>query len=218
MASINKNVKVVVRCRPLNAAELERNEASIVTTTATSVTVDHEDMEEGTMTFDHCYGDHVTNQEIYETVGEPLVVQAFDGYTAAVFTIGEIGSGKTFTMYGNESSKGVALLMCESLLEMTERERRQQEWRDEIEGTKSESKYTITLSFVGIAEHGAWDLLAPSADPLQLEYLNDNGRIVIAPGLTDVVSSWSMSHVISGSLNCYHLSLIITSQSRWSPV
>ena len=46
-------------------------------------------------------GEMATEDDIFETIGEPAVEWFWDGFNASIIATGESGSGKTFTLHGN---------------------------------------------------------------------------------------------------------------------
>jgi kinesin family protein 6/9 len=50
--------------------------------------------------FDHVFNDSATQEQVFETVGKPVVMSALDGYNGTIFAYGQTGSGKTFTITG----------------------------------------------------------------------------------------------------------------------
>jgi hypothetical protein len=185
MDTMEVNVKVAARCRPLNAEEIARDESDGATVTAHTLQV----LESEVVGLYHCYGTQSKNQEIYEDIGEPLLKDTLDGYNTALFTFGETGSGKTFTMYGDKTSRGVAPLICDNLLEKIEEKQRQGRWKAEIDGGRFELQSAISVSFVGITENGVWDLLCPGADSLQIKRHGIEAWGMAPDKLTEMVSA-----------------------------
>ena len=60
--------------------------------------------EEKTYPFDWVADERVSQQEMYNEIGEPLLHAFFEGYNCTLFTYGQTGSGKTYTMLGPFSS------------------------------------------------------------------------------------------------------------------
>ena len=48
--------------------------------------------------YDHVFGEHSSQEEIYNKCIKDLVLGCFVGYNAAVLAYGQTGSGKTYTM------------------------------------------------------------------------------------------------------------------------
>ncbi|KAK8349035.1 hypothetical protein V6Z11_A06G118500, partial [Gossypium hirsutum] len=99
-------IKVVVRKRPLNKKEISRKEDDIVTVDENALTV-HEPklkvdltayVEKHEFCFDAVLDEHVTNDEVYRGIVEPIIPIIFQRTKATCFAYGQTGSGKTFTM------------------------------------------------------------------------------------------------------------------------
>ena len=52
--------------------------------------------------FDHCFNTGATQEQVYEATVRPAVRAVLDGYNATVFAYGQTGTGKTYTMQGDE--------------------------------------------------------------------------------------------------------------------
>ncbi|CAF1377979.1 unnamed protein product [Adineta steineri] len=94
-------VRVVVRVRPMNNRELERNERSILHGEGeNSVTVQGA-QHNRRFTFDTIFAIESTQEEVFHYSGiKRLVDMSIDGYIATCFAYGQTGSGKTHTMIG----------------------------------------------------------------------------------------------------------------------
>jgi len=116
-------IEVVVRKRPLNSGERGRGETDIahveresaklkiaeprLKVDLTKYTQYHE------FTFDHCFDEHSTNAQIYETSVRPLfdtILQPGPNSKyagkATCFGYGQTGSGKTYTLLGSHNERG----------------------------------------------------------------------------------------------------------------
>lgn len=62
-----------------------------------------------TFCFDNVFDESTTQEMIYESVVKPLVNNFKDGYNCTVFTYGQTGTGKTYTMGSNPEVK---LITC----------------------------------------------------------------------------------------------------------
>ena len=63
------NVKVAVRCRPMNSKETNRGSASVVTMTKTTVHIKNSEGHPKDFTFDHCYYTDSTQVDVYKDLG-----------------------------------------------------------------------------------------------------------------------------------------------------
>ena len=55
-----------------------------------------------TFTFDYVYDQTATQRLVYETTARPIVDSSLSGYNATIFAYGQTGTGKTYTMEGEE--------------------------------------------------------------------------------------------------------------------
>lgn len=53
--------------------------------------------------FDHVFGPEKKQEDIYDVVLEPLISEVLDGYNCTVFTYGQTGTGKTYTVSGAQN-------------------------------------------------------------------------------------------------------------------
>ncbi|CAO3594878.1 unnamed protein product [Absidia cylindrospora] len=101
------NIKVVVRCRPLNSRELARGATELIrmdgNQTIISKPLDQRTGKESedikAFTFDKSYwsadkndSSYADQQTVYNDLGEDLLNHAFDGYNCCIFAYGQTGS------------------------------------------------------------------------------------------------------------------------------
>tara|TARA_B100000780_G_scaffold197062_1_gene139186 strand:+ start:51 stop:971 length:921 start_codon:yes stop_codon:yes gene_type:complete len=53
--------------------------------------------------FDAFFDGNTTQEEVYEQVARPIIDGVLDGYNGTLFAYGQTGTGKTYTMLGNEN-------------------------------------------------------------------------------------------------------------------
>uniref|UniRef100_A0A8P4GQ27 Kinesin-like protein n=1 Tax=Dicentrarchus labrax TaxID=13489 RepID=A0A8P4GQ27_DICLA len=101
----NDNVKVVVRCRPLNQKEKMMGHKLAVnvdeirgTITVNKLETPHEPPK--TFTFDTVFGTDSKQLDVYNLTARPIVDSVLEGYNGTIFAYGQTGTGKTFTMEG----------------------------------------------------------------------------------------------------------------------
>ncbi|XP_014843062.1 PREDICTED: kinesin-like protein KIF3A isoform X2 [Poecilia mexicana] len=102
---VSDNVKVVVRCRPLNQKEkmMAYKPAVIVDEIRGTITVNkletpHEPPK--TFTFDTVFGPDSKQLDVYNLTARPIIDSVLEGYNGTIFAYGQTGTGKTFTMEG----------------------------------------------------------------------------------------------------------------------
>lgn len=105
------NLQVAVRIRPMNARELACvGVYDVVTVNEDDVTLN---VNSSTTNLDHLFQyDHifwscdetnrkyVSQETVFNVIGEPLLDSAFRGYNACLFAYGQTGSGKSYSMMG----------------------------------------------------------------------------------------------------------------------
>lgn len=100
------NVRVVVRCRPLNSKETKDGYKAIVKIDEVrgQVQVTNPDAPKGeppkTFTFDTVFAPGCKQTDVYNQTARPIVEAVMEGYNGTIFAYGQTGTGKTFTMEG----------------------------------------------------------------------------------------------------------------------
>lgn len=161
-------VRVVVRVRPLNAREINRNAKCLIhmnaQTEATSIyPPDEADAgntrasrrkldECKTFTYDKSLWSvdpndpHYADQSaLHEFLGKEFVRHAFDGYNCCIFAYGQTGSGKTHSMMGTPTGPGLIPQICTEIF-------------DTIEATR-QTTFKVSINYYEIYNETATDLL-----------------------------------------------------------
>uniref|UniRef100_A0A915HNH6 Kinesin-like protein n=1 Tax=Romanomermis culicivorax TaxID=13658 RepID=A0A915HNH6_ROMCU len=116
------NVRVIVRCRPLNQQELSQGYKCIVRVdestgviicarqdglslegTSGMIAADDQLSVPKSFTYDHVFGMQSKQVDLYNTAVRPIVDNVLEGYNGTIFAYGQTGTGKTFTMEGDRS-------------------------------------------------------------------------------------------------------------------
>uniref|UniRef100_A0A672MVW6 Kinesin-like protein n=1 Tax=Sinocyclocheilus grahami TaxID=75366 RepID=A0A672MVW6_SINGR len=102
---VSDNVKVVVRCRPLNEKEkmMAHKQAVAVDEIRGTITVNKLEMTSEppkTFTFDTVFGPDSKQLDVYNLTARPIIDSVLEGYNGTIFAYGQTGTGKTFTMEG----------------------------------------------------------------------------------------------------------------------
>lgn len=103
------NVRVAVRCRPLNDKEGTQGCKEVVKVDQMrgTLTVNNPNGTSGeppkTFTFDIVYGSDCKQLDVYNEIARPVVDCVLEGYNGTIFAYGQTGTGKTFTMEGIRS-------------------------------------------------------------------------------------------------------------------
>ncbi|KAI8640011.1 hypothetical protein BD408DRAFT_370761 [Parasitella parasitica] len=179
------NIKVVVRCRPLNAREKARGAPCLIRMEGNKTIISKppgsaEDPK--AFTFDQSYwsadkdDDNFADQElVYNDLGRELLDHAFNGYNCCLFAYGQTGSGKSYSMMGYGEDKGVIPRTCSELF-------------DRISSTKTESlDFQVEVSYIEIYNEKVRDLLNPRnksnlkvrEHPVLGPYVQDLSRLAV---------------------------------------
>lgn len=115
----NSNLTVGIRIRPLSIKELsEPKIASVISIDDQTIIVDCETAQH-TFMYDHCFisysnpsePNHASQEVVFNTMVQPLVQTAFEGYNVCLFAYGQTGSGKSYSMMGVESSQENSIVL-----------------------------------------------------------------------------------------------------------
>lgn len=106
-AKENERVRVVVRCRPMNTKEAKSGFCKVIDVLPAIGAIKifnpkENDMEGKTFTFDAVYDSDSTQEDLYEESVQPVVNAVLAGFNGTIFAYGQTGTGKTFTMEGDQ--------------------------------------------------------------------------------------------------------------------
>uniref|UniRef100_A0A131YJ83 Kinesin family member 16B n=1 Tax=Rhipicephalus appendiculatus TaxID=34631 RepID=A0A131YJ83_RHIAP len=139
------SVKVAVRARPFNQREIDMKSSEIIRMDGNKTCIENLKFQSliscpniivspqgGTeelgrerikeFTFDYSYwsvhpsdAHFVTQEQVFNDLGQEVVDNAFEGYNACIFAYGQTGSGKTFTMMGSSDNEGLIPRICQAM-------------------------------------------------------------------------------------------------------
>ena len=112
--SKSSNIRVIIRFRPFNQMESDLISSGIGTRTLQVIDdqsfILKNDKVEHSFKFDKIYNDG-DQEKLYNYVGKETIQDVINGYNGTIFTYGQSGSGKTYSMFGdnifNNESKGI---------------------------------------------------------------------------------------------------------------
>ncbi|KAI0346933.1 kinesin-domain-containing protein [Trametopsis cervina] len=168
------NIKVVVRCRPLNSREIARGARSLVRMEGNQTILDPPEpgssgaqaasgrtTEKKTMnfTFDKSYWSagprdepgYCSQQTLYDDLGKELLDHGFAGFNACILAYGQTGSGKSYSMMGYGADKGIIPLTCSELFTRVE----------DKKAADPNINFTVEVSYIEIYNEKVRDLLNP---------------------------------------------------------
>eukprot|EP00232_Nephroselmis_pyriformis_P030195 CAMPEP_0182854476 /NCGR_PEP_ID=MMETSP0034_2-20130328/1278_1 /TAXON_ID=156128 /ORGANISM="Nephroselmis pyriformis, Strain CCMP717" /LENGTH=367 /DNA_ID=CAMNT_0024985309 /DNA_START=1 /DNA_END=1104 /DNA_ORIENTATION=- len=173
-ADPSDTIKVVVRVRPISAAEVARGEDAAVHVAPTG-----RDMEvhcrsfRRNFQFHACLGPEVTQSQLIAACGVgQLLEAAMAGYSSTVFAYGQTGAGKTYSLTGKEeelageSYKGGEHdgLLPRALVHLFR-----------LVAARPSAQYKIRLSYLEIYNEQCYDLLAGNKVALPVKYDSTHG-------------------------------------------
>ncbi|XP_009408543.2 kinesin-like protein KIN-14R [Musa acuminata AAA Group] len=184
------NIRVFCRCRPLNTEEK---------TGGASMVVDFESANDGELIvkghvssskafkFDSVFSPEDDQETVFQKTA-PFATSVLDGYNVCIFAYGQTGTGKTFTMEGNEEARGVNYRTLEEIFRI-------------IRERQGLYHYEVTVSVLEVYNEQIHDLLLsgsqPTAAAKKLEVRQVTEGVHHVPGLveahvTNMTEAWEV--------------------------
>ncbi|XP_073102043.1 kinesin-like protein KIN-14E isoform X2 [Elaeis guineensis] len=168
------NIRVFCRCRPLTKEEVLSGCTTIVDFDAAKegdIGIMTGESTKKIFKFDRVYTPKDGQAEVYADAS-PLVTSVLDGYNVCIFAYGQTGTGKTFTMEGNEQNRGVNYRTLEELFKIAAER-------------KETFNYDIAVSVLEVYNEQIRDLLAtfPSTKKLEVRQAAEGFHHV--PGIVE---------------------------------
>ena len=136
-----QNVKVFIRFRPSNELEtsllqnnygwlvpkfISQKQLGVYTKNSYEYNSPENEIPKNYIfSYDKVFPPNSNQSEIYSNVGKRIVEDIMAGYNGTIFAYGQSGSGKTYTMYGNdlydENSKGIIPRIVEEIFKRVEK-------------------------------------------------------------------------------------------------
>ncbi|KAA0189227.1 Kinesin protein [Fasciolopsis buskii] len=177
-----QNIKVAVRCRPLNKSETEKGALNCIDCSREKVTV-KERTSSKVFTFDYVFGPYSKQVDLYNTMVAPLVEEILTGYNCTIFAYGQTGSGKTFTMTGERSDRLRFAWEDDPLVGVIPRS------LSHLFGTLSKTNldFSVRVSFLEVYNEELFDLLSSTETNRLVIYddVNRKGSVVVK-GLREI--------------------------------
>ncbi|CAO3651247.1 unnamed protein product [Cunninghamella echinulata] len=190
---MNNNIKVVVRCRPLNSRELAKGSTCLIRMEGNQTIISRppdqrtgkESEDFKAFTFDKSYWsadkkdpNYADQKTVYNDLGEELLDHAFNGYNCCIFAYGQTGSGKSYSMMGYGEDKGIIPKCCSELFNRINRA---------AESNDDKVTYRVEVSYIEIYNEKVRDLLNPKnkgnlkvrEHPSTGPYVEDLSRLVV---------------------------------------
>ncbi|KAK3995047.1 putative kinesin-like protein unc-104 [Cladorrhinum sp. PSN332] len=187
------NIKVVVRCRPFNNREHDRNAKCIVEMKDNQTVLippdnlaggkqakDHGQkvfaFDKSYWSFDKGAPNYAGQQNLFQDLGQPLLDNAFQGYNNCIFAYGQTGSGKSYSMMGYGKDAGIIPMICQDMFRRI----------NEMQQDKN-LRCTVEVSYLEIYNERVRDLLNPAnkgnlkvrEHPSTGPYVEDLAKLVV---------------------------------------
>ncbi|XP_055683426.1 kinesin-like protein Klp61F [Lutzomyia longipalpis] len=104
----NQNIQVYLRVRPLSIREQSLRTIEIVDVPSArdiQIRQSYDAKITKKFTFDRVFGADSKQKDVYSNVVAPFIGEVLSGYNCTVFAYGQTGTGKTFTMVGDDSTE-----------------------------------------------------------------------------------------------------------------
>jgi len=168
----SETVKVMVRVRPFNEREKNKNCINITNVDATNMQIiltnPNSKESEKVFSYDSVFSQNTSQQSIYEEAAFQLVESVLEGYNGTIFAYGQTGCGKTHTMIGlpeDESNKGIIPRAFAHIF-------------GNIEST-SQKNFLIRCSYIEIYNEEIHDLLSiDTKAKLEMKESSDKGIFI----------------------------------------
>ncbi|KAM7250645.1 hypothetical protein ACFE04_022528 [Oxalis oulophora] len=167
------SVKVVVRIRSVN------EHGRFVDRAVKKLSSDSLSVEDRQFTFDSVFDSDSNQEEIFQSVGIPLVKDALAGYNASILSYGQTGTGKTYTMWGPPSAmvddpsptsqQGIVPRIFQMFFSEIEKEKM---------NSDGKINYQCRCSFLEIYNEQIGDLLDPGQRNLEIKDDTKSGLYV----------------------------------------
>ena len=132
-------------------------------------------------TLDKAYDLNSTQKDIFEQTAKPLIDDVLKGYNATIFTYGQSGSGKTFTMYGedllDENSQGIIPRTIVDIFNFINDEK------------NKDTKFELKFSMLEIYMENIYDLLNPDMRSSELKIKEHSVKGIYVENLSEIYIS-----------------------------
>ncbi|KAM9481950.1 kinesin-like protein KIF1A isoform 9-T9 [Clarias gariepinus] len=204
------SVKVAVRVRPFNSREMSKESKCIIQMSGNTTTIINPKAPKETksFSFDYSYWSHTTpedinyasQQQVYNDIGEEMLLHAFEGYNVCIFAYGQTGAGKSYTMMGKQEKdqQGIIPQLCEDLFT-----------KINDSNTDNSMSYSVEVSYMEIYCERVRDLLNPKnkgnlrvrEHPLLGPYVEDLSKLAVMSynDIQDLMDSGNKARTVAAT-------------------
>ncbi|XP_050073089.1 kinesin-like protein Klp61F [Anopheles maculipalpis] len=183
----NQNVQVYVRVRPVNSRERlirSMEVVEVVSTRELHLKSSYTDSRTSKkFTFDRTFAPNSKQHEVYQGVVAPYIEEVLSGFNCTVFAYGQTGTGKTFTMVGEEEPELSAAWEDDTQIGIIPRA--VNHLFDELRMTELE--FSMRISYLELYNEELCDLLSKD-DTVKIRIFDDVQKkgSVIVQGLEEI--------------------------------
>ncbi|CAG9759578.1 unnamed protein product [Ceutorhynchus assimilis] len=173
-----ENIKVFLRVRPFNEREVKEGakptfvcdyRENVVMLTKPPEKRAGNDTDRSLFTLDHIFPPNSTQLDVYRLAAAPLVEQIFEGYNATIFAYGQTGTGKTFTMTGNDKDPELKGIIPNTFIHIFQK----------IANSTEDRSFVVKVMYLEIYNEEVRDLLGKDPNKqLQIRERQDIGIYV----------------------------------------
>jgi len=150
-------LRVFCRVRPLNKREKDRKDVvAVQMADPFTVSVQHANGEAQEFSYDAVFGPVTSQVDVFSEC-RSLVQSAFDGYNVTIFSYGQTGAGKTWTLYGSGDEPGISPRTCEEVFRTVARD-------------SERLAMEVRASMVELYLNDIRDLLTKAKEPAKLDF------------------------------------------------
>ncbi|NXX23636.1 KIFC3 protein, partial [Podargus strigoides] len=176
LVRLKGNIRVFGRVRPITKEDGKGLEATnVVTFDANDDAVLHL-MHKGkqvSFELDKVFPPQASQEEVFQEV-QALVTSCIDGYNVCIFSYGQTGAGKTYTMEGTAANPGINQRALQLLF-------------SEVRSKAADWDYSISVSAAEIYNEALRDLLGKEPqEKLEIKLCPDGSGQLYVPGLTEL--------------------------------
>jgi len=169
LENLKGSIRVFVRVRPISKKEIDQGDSQVINK-IDEMTIGIQDVAE--FTFDAVWTPG-SQEEVFNDTKD-LIQSAIDGFNVTIFAYGQTGAGKTFTMTGSPTQKGVIPRTCGELFRL-------------FEPMKKTFNFTVLLKMMELYNADLKDLIPrPGKVTKEIKVRNDKKGKVIIEGVEDV--------------------------------
>lgn len=176
---MDTHVKVVCRIRPLSQIEqVNGDQESVTVADENTISVSNKEIEQYYQ-FDRVCDAETSQRDFYDIVTHETLEKFFRGFNGTILAYGQTGAGKSHTMFGSSTDRGIIPRISHSIFSY-------------IALGPSDMEYTVSISIMEIYKEQIKDLLNPNPKAKECSVHEDKINGVFVKGLSHAFVSTAM--------------------------